>query len=707
MTALYIVGDVFAKVVELRRRRIRVALALCSPPVLALRSYLPDGHPLKTQEIGSEATPAAFIDVMLALVAELAHVLEPWGSLAFELGDTFAGSGGSGGDYDEDGWRAGQQRFRATGVSGSSAWTYPDALWLAALIDAEGAIYTATDKRDDTDRLTPAVAVGMNERQMLDRAQAITGVGRVRPTATGFTWTAHAQQARYVLSNVWQHLMVKQPQACAAIEMARHIEENRFGRGRPITADAIAYRERIRRFIMNRNDKGGNKGRYPDDWVPPTPTEITHHLGPGGTGWPLPKSLCAIPQLFEVALAYGVNPLTGHPSPAGRWLVRNLKPWIRSNPPVGALGDKERPATSYITVATRDAARYFDLDAVRTRPVTNLPPARGNNTKGSDDLSHRFAERVNDNGGAPPRDWWHHVDAVLDACLDDMAGRDNRSTQDVNTRTHGVAKPGEEGEHRKRYTLGASTTGARGVHLRRALERAGILATVDAIDCSPKGYRGAHYAVWPPELVKQLVLEMCPRRVCTTCGQPSRRVTSDPTYVNDDGSERTALDERWRHGRVGLKGDQLQKAGHVTRSAVTLGWSDCGHGTYVPGRVLDPFVGSGTTLAVCSGLGRDSIGIDLDYTNVGLAMERVGMWLAVEWPEPDLSLPALGPGSPNRSSYDRWARLTGDVWHVWGTDDEPAAQSVRLAGDDDQPLPTAKPSKRRAVPVSAGQSALF
>ena len=43
--------------------------------------------------------------------------------------------------------------------------------------------------------------------------------------------------------------------------------------------------------------------------------------------------------------------------------------WCRPNPPVGALGDKFRPATSYITVACKSAKRYFDLDAVRTAYV--------------------------------------------------------------------------------------------------------------------------------------------------------------------------------------------------------------------------------------------------------------------------------------------------------------------------------------------------
>ena len=43
-----------------------------------------------------------------------------------------------------------------------------------------------------------------------------------------------------------------------------------------------------------------------------------------------------------------------------------------------------------------------------------------------------------------------------------------------------------------------------------------------------------------------------------------------------------------------------------------------------PGVVLDPFGGSGTTLAVATGRGHHAIGIDLDPRNVDLARDRVG-----------------------------------------------------------------------------------
>jgi DNA modification methylase len=46
--------------------------------------------------------------------------------------------------------------------------------------------------------------------------------------------------------------------------------------------------------------------------------------------------------------------------------------------------------------------------------------------------------------------------------------------------------------------------------------------------------------------------------------------------------------------------------------------------------VLDPFVGSGTTLAVATGTGRDAIGVDLDERNVDLAWGRCGLFLDVQ-----------------------------------------------------------------------------
>jgi hypothetical protein len=414
-----------------------IDLILTSPPFLALRSYLPADHVDKHREIGSEATPAAFVDMLLELSAEWRRVLSPTGSLMVELGDTYSSEGTS---------------------------------------------------------------------KPMTFANRPGGVG--------------------------------------APELP------------------------------------GGKSRY----------ELTSGRTSARTGaWPLDKSLCLIPELYRIGLVYGINPLTGQPSPAGRFRARNVVRWVRPNPPVGALGDKFRPATSDLVVACMARDRWFDLDAVRS-PVSEweqkYADGYGNprTGKSGNNPARRDGGRSANEGyrhppaGAPPLDWWQIV---------------------------------------------------------------------------PGGFTGAHYAVFPPELCIKPIEAMCPRRVCRTCGAPSRRQTGEATYVNSrNGKAVTTLHFREGEHRDG-QGNTVDSAGlgdrAATRQAPTTGWSTCGcpetdglrlDGSHTglgwrPGIVYDPFAGSGTVAAVASGHGRDSIGVDIDDRNAHLARERVGMFLD------EVSAPAL------------------------------------------------------------------
>jgi hypothetical protein len=131
-------------------------------------------------------------------------------------------------------------------------------------------------------------------------------------------------------------------------------------------------------------------------------------------------------------------------------------------------------------------------------------------------------------------------------------------------------------------------------------------------------YAGAHYACWPPKLVHRIIDCMCPREVCRQCGEPRRRITS--TTQGDTGRTTNGVKPRDRSESFAGTTYETRTESIVT----TLGWTHCGCGDYRPGLVLDPFAGSGTTLAVASGLGRDSIGVDIDERNADLAMGRVG-----------------------------------------------------------------------------------
>jgi hypothetical protein len=326
-----------------------------------------------------------------------------------------------------------------------------------------------------------------------------------------------------------------------------------------------------------------------------------------GTDWPLAKSLAGIPQLYMIALAYGINPLTGQPSPAGKWRVRNVIAWHRPNPPVGALGDKWRPASSTITVACRGQKRWFDLDSVRT-PVTDAEWAKAGQMSGEsfggtaangDGYKHE-RNRQPDPAGAPPLDW--HTDGDLG---------------------------------------------------------------VGHIVLSTQPYAGSHYATFPMELPRKIIDCMCPRQVCRVCGVARERVT---TSERQD-AHGNVLTEQYR--ATGETQRSMKKYEHLLsdqptpsfrRVVTSETWTDCDclpdqvrrEVRYRPGVVLDPFVGSGTTLAAAQDLGRDGIGIDIDPRNADLARERCGMFLEVEGDTPS------GPSTP-AAKYDGTRQpLSGD-----------------------------------------------
>jgi site-specific DNA-methyltransferase (cytosine-N4-specific) len=65
------------------------------------------------RQIGVEETPEKYVERLVLVFREVARVLRDDGTLWLNLGDTFAGSGGAGGDYLQGGRRAGQPKFRS------------------------------------------------------------------------------------------------------------------------------------------------------------------------------------------------------------------------------------------------------------------------------------------------------------------------------------------------------------------------------------------------------------------------------------------------------------------------------------------------------------------------------------------------------------------------------------------------------------------
>ena len=105
-----------------------------------------------------------------------------------------------------------------------------------------------------------------------------------------------------------------------------------------------------------------------------------------------------------------------------------------------------------------------------------------------------------------------------------------------------------------------------------------------------QGYGGPHFATFPEELPRRPILAGTSKHgVCSECGAP---------WTRDD----------------------------VLLEPGVIGWSPtCDHESeLVPATVLDPFSGTGTTVAVAQKLGRRGIGVDLSTDYLDLAVKRVG-----------------------------------------------------------------------------------
>jgi site-specific DNA-methyltransferase (adenine-specific)/site-specific DNA-methyltransferase (cytosine-N4-specific) len=102
-TATILLGDVRQRLKELPEASVQCCVT--SPPYWGLRDYGEDG------QIGLEQTPEAYVAEMVAVFREVWRVMADDGVLWLNLGDSYNGSGGAGGDYGVGGLKEGQPKY--------------------------------------------------------------------------------------------------------------------------------------------------------------------------------------------------------------------------------------------------------------------------------------------------------------------------------------------------------------------------------------------------------------------------------------------------------------------------------------------------------------------------------------------------------------------------------------------------------------------
>ena len=100
--ALYC-GDVLEGLQSLEDKSVQTCIT--SPPYWGLRDYGVDG------QLGLEKTPEEYVEKLVAVFREVRRVLRDDGTVWLNLGDSYNGSGGAGGDYSTGGLKEGQPKY--------------------------------------------------------------------------------------------------------------------------------------------------------------------------------------------------------------------------------------------------------------------------------------------------------------------------------------------------------------------------------------------------------------------------------------------------------------------------------------------------------------------------------------------------------------------------------------------------------------------
>lgn len=300
------------------------------------------------------------------------------------------------------------------------------------------------------------------------------------------------------------------------------------------------------------------KGEYMSDIEP----QAASHLKMDN-GWLQPKQRLMLP--YRVAMALQMD----------GWILRNIVVWMKPNAMPSSVKDRLSNRYEPVFFFVQQRRYYFDLDAIREQPKTNLPQkSTGTFHNHKEDLivGQRIKEKTNNPKGKNPGDVWR---------------------------------------------------------------------------ISTKPFKDAHFATFPPELVKRILSCACPQRICQQCGKPRTRMVKCHRPKDYTPS---IIDERMRlHGRSSGQDNYRNKP--ITKmfkdtlgsSRETIGWSDCGcQAGWRSGVVLDPFIGAGTTGLVAKQMGLNYVGIELNPEYVKMAEQRINVIPSkLETFIPNLTAPTL------------------------------------------------------------------
>lgn len=251
---------------------------------------------------------------------------------------------------------------------------------------------------------------------------------------------------------------------------------------------------------------------------------------------------------------------------ADGWWLRSDIIWHKPNPMPESVTDRPTRAHEYLFLLTKRARYYYDAEAVKENNV-------------STDIK-KFTDNGNDK-----------------------------------QRGHGRRHAGFNG----RYAEKLQSEGLPNGRNRR---------TVWTVATAP--FSEAHFATFPPDLIRPCVLAGCPERCCPACGAPWERITERGLTAHDGKTESQYESGTTANRLAQLRQAARERGAEYANGTRTLGFRpscDCGRSDTVPGTVLDPFMGAGTTALVALRAGRRFLGIELNPKYIDMANRRIAPYL--------------------------------------------------------------------------------
>jgi len=295
---------------------------------------------------------------------------------------------------------------------------------------------------------------------------------------------------------------------------------------------------------------------------------------------------------------------------ADGWFLRQDCIWHKPSPMPSSVRDRFTTAHEYMFLLSPSPRYFFDAEAVKEVAVT----------AGKTNLGFS-AERAASMGRAASGN-------ELTGGRDVVRG-ETRNKRDV------WSVESESNREREREciaVLESDLPAAEKWAVIRSLIEDGC-ARPDVWRIATKPFKGAHFAVMPPELVRPCVRagsseEGC----CPTCGKPWERVVERGASIRASDENRFATNKKREDGHqrndggtIGNMNGAIYARHKAANPDKFLGWRPactCG-GSPVPCTVLDPFGGSGTTGLVALEEGRRAILCELNPEYAEMARKRL------------------------------------------------------------------------------------